>query len=106
MVEWLGRLTVVWKVAGSGHFRTKDWKTLTVHPAVNGYVVNFREGLRRRKEMLGRRHSYAVPKTRLGSNTSLPPTAIRLRVRLAFLLGMNWMWDLIISASTDCFTAA
>ena len=22
----------------------QDWKTLTVHPAANGYLINFREG--------------------------------------------------------------
>ena len=44
VVEWLERLTVVRKVAGSSPALTKDWKTLTVHPAANGYLINFREG--------------------------------------------------------------
>ena len=44
VVEWLERLAVVQKVAGSGALEPKDWKTLTVHPAANGYLINFREG--------------------------------------------------------------
>ena len=50
----------------------KDWKTLTVHPAANGYLINFRDGLRRRKERIGPCLSYAVPKTPWGSNIPLP----------------------------------
>ena len=42
-----------------------DWKTLIIHPAVNGYLINFRV-------MIGSRLSHAVPKTRWGSHTSLP----------------------------------
>ena len=34
VVEWLERLVVVRKVAGSSSARAKDWKTLTVHPVV------------------------------------------------------------------------
>ena len=44
MVDWLERLAVVRKVPGSSSARAKDWKTLTVHPAANGYLINFREG--------------------------------------------------------------
>ena len=44
VVEWLERLAVVWKVAGSSPARAKRLETLTVHPAVNGYLINFREG--------------------------------------------------------------
>ena len=42
-----------------------DWKTLSVHPAVSGYLIQFREGLKRqRKERDGLRLPYAVPWTR------------------------------------------
>ena len=44
MVGWLERLAVVRKVAGLSPARAKDWKTLTAHPAMNGYMINFREG--------------------------------------------------------------
>ena len=44
MIEWLERLAVVRKVAGSSPARVKVWKTLTVYPATNGYLVNIREG--------------------------------------------------------------
>ena len=44
MVELLERLVVVRKVAGLNPTQAKDRKTLTVHPAVNGYRINFREG--------------------------------------------------------------
>ena len=44
VVEWLERLTVVRKVAGSSPARAKDWKTLTIHSAENGYLINFMEG--------------------------------------------------------------
>ena len=37
MVEWLEHLAVVGKVAGSS-------PALTVHPAANRYLINFREG--------------------------------------------------------------
>ena len=36
MVEWLERLAVMQKIAGSRVLLgPKDWKTLTVHPAAN-----------------------------------------------------------------------
>ena len=80
VVKWLERLAVVRKVAGSSPARSKDWKTLTDHPAVNGYLINFREGQRRRKERIGPRQSHAVPKIRWDSTTHpIAPTAIRLR---------------------------
>ena len=44
VVEWLERLAVLQKVAGSSPARAKDWKNLTVHPAANGYVINVKEG--------------------------------------------------------------
>ena len=44
MVEWLERLTVVRTVAGLGLAQAKDQKTLIVHPAVNWYLINVREG--------------------------------------------------------------
>ena len=44
MVKWLERLTVVRKVVGFSYAWAKDLKTLTVHPAVNRYLINFREG--------------------------------------------------------------
>ena len=44
VVEWLEHLAVVQKVAGLSPARAKDWKTLTVHPAENGYLIKFREG--------------------------------------------------------------
>ena len=44
MVEWLQHLAVMQKVAGLSRARAKDWKTLTVHPTANGYLINFREG--------------------------------------------------------------
>ena len=37
VVEWLERLTIVREVAGSIPAR----KTVTVHLAVNGYLINF-----------------------------------------------------------------
>ena len=43
MVKWLVRLAVVQKVAGLSLVWVKNLKTLTVHPAVNGYLINFRE---------------------------------------------------------------
>ena len=46
---------------------SKDWKSLSVHPAANGYLNNFREGYRRRKELIGPRLSHTVPKTWWGS---------------------------------------
>ena len=46
MVEWLEHLAVVRNVAGASSAWVEDWKTLTVHPAVNfnGYLINYREG--------------------------------------------------------------
>ena len=44
VVEWLELLTVVREVAGSSPALAKDWKTVTVHSAVNGYLIKFREG--------------------------------------------------------------
>ena len=44
MVQWLERLAVVRKIAGSSPAQGQDWKTLSVHPAVNEYLINFREG--------------------------------------------------------------
>ena len=41
MVERLGRLAVLQKVASPAW--ATDWKSLTVHPAANGYLINFRE---------------------------------------------------------------
>ena len=99
VVERLERLAVVRKVAGSISARTKHWKTFTDHPAVNGYLVNFRDGLRRRQERIGPLLSQSVPKTRWDSNTPLPPTTIKGTFTITFLRGMNWMRDLIISAS-------
>ena len=43
MVGLLQSLAVVQKVTGSSPTRAKNWKTLTVHPAVNGYLIKFRE---------------------------------------------------------------
>ena len=43
-VEWLGHLAVLLRVAGSSPARAKDWKTLTVQLAANGYLINVREG--------------------------------------------------------------
>ena len=31
----------------------QHWKTLTFHPAVNGYLTSYREGLIRQKEKIG-----------------------------------------------------
>ena len=45
MVEQLERLAVVRKFAGSSRARAETGKlSLRVHPAANGYLVNFREG--------------------------------------------------------------
>ena len=44
MVEWLECLAVVWRVAGLSPAWATDWKTLTDHPVVNGYLINIREG--------------------------------------------------------------
>ena len=41
---FLGHLAVMRKVTGSSPTQATDWKTLTVHPAANGYLINFREG--------------------------------------------------------------
>ena len=38
-MELLDRSTAVLKVAGSSPAKTIDCKTLSVHPAVNGYTV-------------------------------------------------------------------
>ena len=71
LVEWLERLAAVRKVAVSSPARAKDWKTLTVHPTVNGYLIKFREGKRQRKERIGPLLSNAMPKIQWGSNTQL-----------------------------------
>ena len=42
---------------------------LAVHPIVNGYLINFREGLRQWKERIEHHLPNAVPKTWWGSNT-------------------------------------
>ena len=64
--QCLERSAAVRKVAGLSLARVNDWKTLTVHPAVNGYW----EGLRQRKKRTGLRLSNAVPKTRLCNITA------------------------------------
>ena len=47
MAEWFSTLLIVQKVWGSNPDRGEnpcDWKTLSVHPAVSGYLIQFREG--------------------------------------------------------------
>ena len=44
VVERLERLAVVRKIQGSSPTQAKDWKTVNVHPAANGNLINFREG--------------------------------------------------------------
>ena len=58
---------VVRKVPVLSLAQVNDWKTLTVHPAVNGYMINFREGSRQWKERIGPCLSNAAPKAWLGS---------------------------------------
>ena len=57
MFEWLR------KVAGSIFARVNGWKTLTVKPLVNGYLINFMEEKRQRKERTGPTLSNVVPRT-------------------------------------------
>ena len=47
VVEWFSALAMEQKVRGSNPDRGEnpcDWKTLSVHPAVSGYLIQFREG--------------------------------------------------------------
>ena len=47
MAEWFSTLLMGQKVWGSNPDRGEnpcDWKTLSVHPAVSGYLIQFREG--------------------------------------------------------------
>ena len=44
VVEWLERLALVVGLQVRVRLGLKNWKTFTVHPAVNGYLINFREG--------------------------------------------------------------
>ena len=39
VAEWLAHSTVVRKVANLNLSQVNDWKTLIVHPAVNGYLI-------------------------------------------------------------------
>ena len=55
------RWTAALEVMGSHPVRGENpcgWKTLSVHPAVNGYLIQFREGL---KAAEGEGLPYAVP---------------------------------------------
>ena len=47
VAEWFSTLLMGQKVWGSNPDRGEnpcDWKTLSVHPAVSGYLIQFREG--------------------------------------------------------------
>ena len=64
MVEWLECLTFVQKVAEFESHSGRD--SLTVHPAVNGYLTINEEGLRCPKERLGHCLSHVIAQDTMG----------------------------------------
>ena len=91
VVEWLECLTAEREIACSNPTRIRrfeshsgqNWKTLTVHPPVNGYLTIVGEGSRRRKERIGTAIHTPQPNTRwgllrpLGYGTPLPFTFMK-----------------------------
>ena len=49
-----------------------DWKTLSVNPAVNGYLFQIKGRIRQQKERDGLRLSSAMPKMQWDSNPHCP----------------------------------
>ena len=78
VVEWLDRLDYGAesrrKVVRGWDSPCDDWKTASVHPAVNGNLSQSREGYGSERKGMGLHLSSAVPKIQWGFN----PTAIRL----------------------------
>ena len=91
MVEWLEQLGYgaesrrkAW-VRGSAS-PCGDWKTLSVNPAVNGYLFRIREGYGSERKGTGSAFHQLCPRYS-GTLTPTAPTAIRLWETFTFL---NW----------------
>ena len=77
LVEWLDYGTKSRrKVLSVGGWASlcKDWKTLSVHPAVNGYLFRIREGQGSERRGMGFAFHLLCPRY----NGTLMPTALRL----------------------------
>ena len=77
MVEWLEQLGYGAESRRKARVRGSasscgDWKTLSVNPAVNGYLFRLRGMIRQRKESDGLRLPSVVPKIQWGSNSNCP----------------------------------
>ena len=90
MVEWLERLDYGAESRGWAS-PCYDWKTLSVNPAVNGYLFRIREDKGRERRGMGSAFHQLCPKYS-GTLTPTAPTAIRL-------------WETFIFTSQESNTA-